>query len=327
MAGRTSLAVWPCSVAAMTFALHVIRPYRLGGLLAAVGLVVGSIAAWLFSAPERTFAPADTRLQGSGDAERGRRVFAAGDCASCHARPGQSDRLRLGGGIALASPFGTFRAPNISPDPNDGIGAWTTTDLANALIKGISPRGQHYYPAFPYPSYTGMTLTDVKDLMAYLKTLPAVDGKAPPHDISVVFQVRRMVGFWKPLFFHEGKAPEPTGDPVRDRGAYLVEVVTHCAECHSSRNRLGAIRESTRFAGGPDPEGVGFIPNITPDRIGQWSEADLVELLTTGQTPTHGRVGSSMSDVVSNTAMLPQVDRVAIARYIKSLPPKPTPNP
>lgn len=255
-------------------------------------------------------------------------MFDAGDCASCHATPGQPDRLKLGGGIALASPFGTFRPPNISPDPVDGIGAWSATDLANALIGGVSPELEHYYPAFPYTSYTGMNAGDIRDLFAYLKTLPKVSGKVPPHDPALLFRLRRSVGFWKLLFFQEGSsAAATTGDPVHDRGAYLVESVSHCAECHSTRNAFGAIKPSTRFAGAVDPQGTGFVPNITQERLAGWTEQDIVTMLTTGETPNHGRVGSSMSDVVTNTAQLPESDRVAIARYIKSLPPQATQKP
>jgi mono/diheme cytochrome c family protein len=291
-------------------------------------LGVGLVIAWALTAPRPRFAADDTRLQGDGDAARGQRIFAAGDCASCHASPGQGDRLKLGGGLALASPFGTFRVPNISPDRNDGIGAWSTVDLGNALTSGVSPRGTHYYPAFPYTSYAGMTPADIKDLAAYLRTLSPVSGKAPPHDISVLFQYRRVVGFWKLLFFKaDGSVPPPSGDPVRDRGAYLVEALAHCAECHSTRNVLGAIKPAARYAGGPDPEGVGFFPNITPDRIGHWTQRDIAQMLTTGMTREHGRVGSSMLDVVTNLAMLPQADRDAIASYIKSLPPRATPQP
>lgn len=283
-------------------------------------------AGWLATAPRPPF-PVHAAETAAGDPERGRLVFAAGDCASCHARPGQPDRLRLGGGLALASPFGTFRVPNISPDPVDGIGGWRTADLANALIGGVSPQGRHYYPAFPYPSYTGMRLDDVRDLMAYLRTLPPVVGKPPPHDLPLIFRIRRFIGVWKLLFFREGAGPLSSGDPVRDRGAYLVEVLGHCAECHSSRNRLGAIRPGTRFAGGPDPESVGFVPNITPARLGHWSEAEIAEVLRSGITPDHGRVGSSMDDVVTNTGLLPASDRTAIARYVKALPARPTPRP
>jgi mono/diheme cytochrome c family protein len=293
-----------------------------------VGIIIAGAVLWVITIPRPPFSPGDERLEGAGDPQRGRLIFAAADCASCHATPGQSDRLKLGGGLALASPYGTFRTPNISPDKNDGIGSWSPVDLGNALTGGVSPRGEHYYPALPYPSYAGMTPTDIRDLMAYLRTLPPVTGKAPPHDLVLPFSIRRLVGTWKFLFFKPGGTlPPPSGDERRDRGAYLVEALAHCAECHSTRNIFGAIKDSARYAGGPDPEGTGFIPNITPARIGAWSEADIAEVLKSGNTPNHGRVGSSMLDVVTNTAMLPQEDRDAMAAYIKSLPARPTPHP
>jgi mono/diheme cytochrome c family protein len=230
--------------------------------------------------------------------------------------------------LALASPYGTFRVPNISMDPVDGIGSWRTIDLANALLSGVSPTKAHYYPAFPYPSYAKMQIEDVRDLMAYLRTLPAVSGRAPPHDLTLPFRVRRFIGLWKILFFDRKPVDsDPNRGDSWNRGQYLTEAVAHCAECHSSRNLFGAIKPKTRFAGGVDPEGVGYIPNITPTRIKDWSEADVAEVLKTGNTPNHGRVGSSMSDVVINTAMLPQRDRDAIAVYIKSLPARDTPHP
>jgi mono/diheme cytochrome c family protein len=302
-------------------------PFRL--LFALVGIcLTGTAIIWVVTEPQVPFGANALELEGEGDPEHGRLVFAAGDCASCHATPGQPDRLKLGGGLALASPYGTFRVPNISPNPIDGIGSWKATDLANALIGGVSPRHTHYYPVFPYPSFTGMQLEDVKDLMAYLRTLPPVTGRPPPHDLFPLFRIRRLVGFWKILFFREGHwEAVPSADPLRRRGGYLVETIGHCAECHSTRNMFGAIKPNTRFAGGVDPEGTGFVPNITPLRIGNWSEPDIADVLKTGNTPNHGRVGSSMAEVVTNTATLPQSDRDAIARYIKSLPPRSTPHP
>jgi mono/diheme cytochrome c family protein len=293
-------------------------------------LVVSALSGaifWHLSVAVPAFSKGDPRFE-SGDPIRGKSIFHAGDCASCHATPGQADRLQLGGGLALASPFGTFRVPNISQHPTDGIGDWVGSDLANALISGVSPQAQHYYPAFPYVAYTGMRLEDVRDLYAYLQTLPVVAGKPPPHDLPLIFRFRRALAAWKWLFFEEGNTKAAlNGDPVHDRGAYLVESVAHCAECHSTRNVLGAIKPSARFAGGLDPEGTGFVPNITPTRIGGWSEEDIVKMLETGETPEHGRVGSSMADVVSNIKELSDADRLAIARYIKSLPPRPTPEP
>ncbi|PZM08930.1 c-type cytochrome [Rhizobium tubonense] len=283
---------------------------------------------WYLTTPRPLFTRDDPAFATEGDPTHGREVFLAGDCASCHASPGQSDRLLLGGGLALSSPFGTFRPPNISPDPTDGIGTWSVADLANALVAGVSPRGEHYYPAFPYTSYTGMSLSDVRDLYSYLKTLTPVSGRAPPHHPSVLFAVRRSVGLWKLLFFAPGASQVTlTGDGVHDRGGYLVETLSHCAECHSTRNIFGAIKPTAKFAGGIDPQGTGYVPNITPAGIGDWSEADIARMLKTAETPAHGRVGSSMSDVVTNASMLPEGDRVAIARYVKTLPSRPTPKP
>jgi len=292
-------------------------------------LVLCAPAVWILTTPRPAFSSEATGIYDqAGDPTRGEQVFLAGDCSSCHASPGQSDRLNLGGGIALASPYGTFRAPNISSDPVDGIGAWTVKDLANAMLSGVSPDGSHYYPVFPYPSYAHISVTDVADLMAYLRTLPAVHGRAPPHELDPLFQIRRFVGFWKLLYFRPGEIkPDSARSEQWNRGRYLVEGAAHCDECHSSRDLFGGIKETTRFAGGPDPVGTGFYPNITPARIGQWSEADLAELLRSGNTPDHGRVGSSMADVVTNTSKLPQADRDAIAAYIKSLPARPTPQP
>jgi mono/diheme cytochrome c family protein len=305
------------------------RAAYLVAVIFAAGVVGGAIAAWVITTPKPAIARgAEAPLDEQGDPAKGKLIFAAGDCASCHASPGQSDRLRLGGGLALSSPYGTFRVPNISMDPADGIGLWRTVDLANALLSGVSPAGSHYYPSFPYPSYAKMGLGDVGDLMAYLRTLPAVAGKPPPHELAFPFQIRRFVGFWKLLYFdRQPVASDPSRGEAWNRGQYLAEAVAHCAECHSSRDIFGAIKPKTRFAGGKDPEGAGYIPNITPTRIGDWKQQDIAEVLKTGVTPNHGRVGSSMADVVTNTAMLPQSDRDAIAVYIKSLPSRDTPKP
>lgn len=291
--------------------------------------VVGAVAAWNLSAPRPRFSQADAAmLERPGDAARGRLIFAAADCGSCHVSPGQSDRERLGGGLALSSAFGTFRAPNISPDREDGIGRWRTIDLANALMSGVAPSGEHLYPALPYTSYAGMTVDDVRDLMAFLRTLPPVGGRPPPHELRFPFTIRRAIGLWKLLFFHPGPlAPETGRDPVWHRGRYLVEVLGHCAECHSSRNIFSAIKPSARFAGGPDQAGAGFVPNLTPDHLARWSAGDIATMLKTGFTPDLRFVGSSMADVVTNTASLPDSDRAAIAAYIKALPTRPTPPP
>jgi mono/diheme cytochrome c family protein len=285
-------------------------------------------AAWVISMPRPAFADnSNAVLNEPGDPSRGRDIFNAADCSSCHASRGQPDRLRLGGGLALASPMGTFHVPNISPDPVDGIGAWQTVDLANAIMSGVSPDRRHYYPVLPYTSYVRMRPEDVRDLMAYLRTLPPVQGKPPPHELPFPLNIRRTIGFWKLLFFdRSAMSQDAAHDAEWNRGRYLVEAVGHCAECHSTHNLLGAVEKTTRFAGGPDIGGVGFVPNITPGRIGGWSKQDMAEMLRTGMTPDLRKVGSTMYGVVQNTALLSSEDRDAIAIYIKTLAPQPMPS-
>jgi mono/diheme cytochrome c family protein len=249
-------------------------------------------------------------------------AFNAGGCSSCHAVPGQPDRLRLGGGLAIPSPFGTFYAPNISSDPVDGIGRWTEAEFVDAVTKGISPAGFHYFPAFPYPSYQHAKVDDVRDLFAYLKTLTAVSGKVRDHDVPFPFNVRRNIGIWK-LLFMDGKPfmPDTAHSAQWNRGAYLVNSLGHCAECHSPRNLLGGIITAQRFAGGPNPEGEGWVSNITQKGLGEWSAKDIEYLLETGQTPDGDSVGGAMVRVIKNTSQLNPEDRAAIAEYLKSLPP------
>lgn len=255
--------------------------------------------------------------------ENGRNMFYAGGCASCHMSPDQDDKTRLGGGRPLKTPFGTFYAPNISSDAKDGIGNWSEADFVTAMWKGTSPDGKHYYPAFPYTSYQKMQLADVRDLFAFMKTLPAVAGKARDHDLPAHFKVRRTLGVWKYLFLDGEKfTPDPNRPAAWNRGAYLVNAPGHCAECHSPRNALGGIVENQRFAGGPDPEGGdGSVPNITPAGIGKYSEKEIETVLTTGDLPSGDSVGGSMGKVVGNISQLPEADRAAMASYIKSLPP------
>jgi mono/diheme cytochrome c family protein len=249
-------------------------------------------------------------------------TFNAGGCSSCHAVPNQPDRLKLGGGLVIPSPFGTFHVPNISPDPNDGIGRWTEADFVTAVLKGTSPSGAHYFPAFPYTSYQHAKIEDVRDLFAYLKTLAPVSGKARDHDVPFPFNIRRNVGVWKWLFM-DGKpfAPDAAHSPQWNRGAYLVNSLGHCAECHSPRNFLGGIIAGQRFAGGPNPEGEGWVPNITQKGSADWSAKDIAYFLESGQTPDGDSAGGPMVRVIKNTSQLSVGDREAIAEYVKSLPP------
>ena len=289
----------------------------------AFSILAGAPLAWWLSAPKARFSLAEWHAFGfSGDPARGRRMFFAGGCDSCHSTPEQPDPLRLGGGLELKTPFGSFYPPNISSDPVDGIGAWREVDLANALLSGVSPDGRHYYPAFPYTSYQRMNPSDVADLIAFLRTLPPVKGRPPGHRLIFPFSVRRALGIWKLLYFdNAGLAPDPNRSAEWNLGHYLVEGPGHCGECHTPRNLLGAMKPSLHLAGAPVLDGKGNAPNLTGASLADWTNADVVEALTSGFTPVGDVLGGGMTSVVRNLAQLPQSDREAIAVYLKSLPP------
>lgn len=248
-------------------------------------------------------------------------VFAAGGCASCHAAPEASgeDKLVLAGGLPFASDFGTFYAPNISSDPEHGIGAWDLDQFARAVTKGVSPQGQHYYPAFPYTAYTHMVPQDVVSLYAYFETLPAASTPSKPHDVGFPFNIRRGLGLWKQLYAADDYVLAGEHSDAVTRGRYLVEGLAHCAECHTPRNVVGGLNRSAWMTGAPNPSGKGTIPAITPDKL-DWSEADLVEYFTSGFTPDYDSAGGKMAEVVTNLSKLPEADRAAIAAYLKALP-------
>jgi mono/diheme cytochrome c family protein len=295
-------------------------------ILAIVAAAIGAAAFWIVTIPATV--PASALAPYTPDLANGRTMLFAGGCPACHMTQGQDDRTRLGGGLALKTAFGTFYAPNISPDPKDGIGNWSEADFVTALIKGTSPAGEHYFPVFPYGSYQNMTLADVRDLFAYLKTLPAIAGKTRDHAVPFWFNVRRALGGWKFLFLAgERFQPDPSQSAQWTRGAYLVNGPGHCVECHSPRNLLGGIKAGQRFAGGPDAEGEGWVANITQKGLADWSAKDIAYMLETGDTPDGDSVGGSMMQVVKNIAQLAPADRAAIAAYIKSLPPIEGPKP
>lgn len=293
---------------------------------ALTGLLLGIVGILALIAPENGFAA------GTPDLKNGRTMFYAGGCASCHAAPASAncddpktkDKLTLAGGRCLKTPFGTFYVPNISPDKETGIGGWSAAQFIKAMRQGVSPQGDHYYPAFPYSSYQHMLESDLVDLKAFLDMLPAVKSNIRGHDLSLPFRMRQTLAVWKWLFL-DGKVftPDPGKSDKWNRGAYLVQGPGHCGECHSPRNLLGGIIEDKRYSGAPDPEGKGFVPNITQHKSGiaKWSEGDIVTALETGLTPTFDTFGGTMVKVQENMAELSAQDRAAIAAYIKSLPP------
>lgn len=284
-------------------------------------LLVGGAAFWALTRPRQIdpdmFAGLDP------DVGRGQLVFTAAGCASCHMAPGAEGeaRLVLSGGQQFATPFGTFVAPNISPDPQHGIGGWPVTALADAVIEGVSPEGRHYYPAFPWDSYRSMAAQDLVDLHAYMATLPASAAASQPHDLPLPLRFRRGIGLWK-LAFGRSEEPVVGGELTAEeaRGRYLAEVLGHCGECHTPRGTLTGAPDLSRWlAGGPDATGKGRVPNITPARL-DWSEAEIAEYLTTGFTPDFDSAGGHMALVVANFAQLPEADRAAVAAYLKAIP-------
>jgi mono/diheme cytochrome c family protein len=274
---------------------------------------------WLVTKPQTTELSAlDGILP---DLARGEAVFIAGGCASCHSAEGTEGdvRLELIGGRSFPSDFGIFYAPNISPDPETGIGKWTALDLVNAMKHGTSPGGQHYYPAFPYATYTRATLEDIVSLHAYLMTLPAVSWQNREHDLTFPFNIRFTLGGWKFLFLDEGWILPDVPTPELQRGRYLVEALGHCGECHTPRNLLGGMDESRWLAGAPNPSGRGSIPNITPGKL-IWDDSELMAYFTSGFTPEFDVVGGHMAEVVENLKQMPESDLKAIIAYLKAVP-------
>lgn len=255
------------------------------------------------------------------DVANGERLFNAGGCASCHASDVDASPPLLGGGLALATAFGVFHVPNISPDTSHGIGQWTMLDFVNAMKQGVSPRRHHYYPAFPYTSYTRMTVADLVDLKTYLDTLPTDQTANREHELEFPWNIRIGVGFWKLLNLNTEPVVRGLPDDVEiRRGQYLVEGPGHCGECHTPRDWTGGLELQHWLAGAPDPEGDGRVPNITPAGLQGWSKGDIAYYLQSGFTPDFDTVGGSMVKVQKNMAKLPVEDIEAIAAYLTAIP-------
>lgn len=255
---------------------------------------------------------------------RGAYLAHAANCVGCHTDKKHDGRPFAGGG-EVPTPFGVYYSRNITPDSEHGIGAWSDADFLRALRQGVSPSGAHYFPAFPFPSFTGMTDHDILDIRAYLLTQQPAPVANKPHAVPFPYDVRSTMVVWRLLYFTEGPlAPDPSQSPEWNRGSYLANAVSHCAECHTPRNFLGALEKGRSFGGaklaGADGKRA---PNITPDSangIGKWSLDDIAAVLKRGMTPDGDFVAAPMSEVVEGTAKLTDADRRAIAVYLKSLP-------
>lgn len=297
----------------------------------AVVIIGASAGFWALTTPKTVSETVLSSLK-PGDVENGRTVFFAGGCAACHAAPGAKgeDKLILSGGYEIASPFGTFIAPNISPS-TEGIGNWTQAQFFNAMLNGVGAKGEHLYPSFPYTAYTKMKPQDVADLYAFMKTLPRSDNVTAPHQLSFPFNMRRGLGLWKQLYMSsEPVIAFDNPDEQLQRGQYLTESLGHCAECHTPRNIIGGLKKDKWMAGaalpamGPNGR-ASVIPNITPSKegIGDWSSSEIAYSLDSGFTPDFDSLGGSMTAVVANMHELSSADRDAIAAYLKAIPPLP----
>jgi mono/diheme cytochrome c family protein len=256
--------------------------------------------------------------------KRGEYNLRAAGCISCHTRKEDGSPL-LAGGRAIESPFGIFYGPNITPDKETGIGNWSVDDLVRTLTEGRGPDGRHYYPALPYTSYTRMKREDIEAIWAYLQTVEPVRQENKPHELVWFARFRPALRFWNVLHLRPGEfVPRESESDEWNRGAYLVNAMAHCAECHSPRTRTGGLDPSRLFAGQRLPDG-GSIPNITPDRdtgIGRWSGRHIVRYLQMGMDPDGDFAGGSMADVVEHgTSHLSGEDLRAMAVYLMSLDP------
>jgi len=232
---------------------------------------------------------------------------------------------KLAGGRPLTTPFGTFYSPNITPDPDTGIGRWADAQFLRALRDGVRPDGANYFPVFPYPSFTGITDSNALAMKAYLFSLPPVHQQNRPHDVPFPISLRWLQTGWELLFFTPGPFQSaPDRSVAYNRGAYLVTALAHCGECHTPRNLLGATQLGQQLAATPDGPDGQLVPNITPDPttgIGRWDKDDVVELLRTGATPEQSRVKGAMREVIEDgLKYLTKDDLRAIADYLFAQP-------
>ena len=253
------------------------------------------------------------------DAKRGEYLAKAGGCLGCHTEE-KEKAVPYAGGRALKTPFGTFHGPNITPHPEAGIGRWSEADFVRAMREGRRPDGAHYFPAFPYPSFTRIVDADLRDLWAYLRSLPPNPRKSEPHQLGFLYRWRLLVGPWKWLNFDAGPfRADAAKSAVLNRGKYLVDALGHCGECHTPRNFLGGPKKDRYLAGAPD-----VAPNLTPTRLKKRGDGELRDFLTTGLTPDGDVAAKEMGEVITNTtSQLTPQDLDALIAYLRSLPPLP----
>ena len=304
------------------------RPSLVLVLVLGMAIIASAIAIFLAAlAPSRAGAESGSWPLLPSDPERGRRIFEASGGCTCHTNyPGEGeDAPALAGGRGLETPFGVFYSTNITADPVTGIGAWSDADFIRAMREGLSPEAEHYFPVFPYPSFSGLRDQDLVDMKAHLATLPRIHRENRPHDAPFPFSWRATVIGWKWLNFDPRPiVDDPDQTPEWNRGRYLVKAAAHCGECHTPRTLTGGLDPELWLAGSSEgPEGE-LAPNITPDPstgIGDWTIPDLVWYLETGLKPDGDDTQGLMSEVIEHGySKLPKQELRAIAVYLKSIP-------
>ena len=281
--------------------------------------VSGPLVFWVVTAPH-PFVAADIPAH-TADLANGRLLYNIGGCISCHAS--EADANVPAGGKPLTTPIGILYPPNLTPDPETGLGKWSNVDFVNAMQKGLSPDGGHLIPAFPYTSYTHIKVEDVLDIKAYLDSLAPLKNQTKPHEIVAQLIIRRGLGLWQWIGLDDTKfVADAEQTPSWNRGSYLVNGPGHCSECHTPRGLFMNTDISRMFQGGPHPDGKGKVPSLR-DLIGRgrYKDAkDLVLAFQNGEELGYDKMSSGgMAEVRRNIAMLPEVDIAAIAEYITSL--------
>lgn len=261
--------------------------------------------------------------------EQGRYLATAANCQTCHT---QSGGKAYAGGLAFTTDYGTIYSTNITPDAKTGIGGWSKDDFEQALRKGKRPEGGHFYPAFPYTAFTGMSDEDVAALYAYLMSVPPVNAAAPENDLNFPYSQRWALTPWKWRYFDEGRfEPDPAKSAEWNRGAYLVEAVAHCGACHTPRRMLGAEDKDLAFSGGIYQDRVSrrddrlinwSAPNLTSAATGMkdWTVDELSDYLKFGYSPRAGVFGPMNKVIMNSTRHLTEADTRAMAVYLLGLP-------
>lgn len=297
---------------------------RLIGLVVLlVTLVAGSFGAFAWHSEIPAIDPPKAASFDTELVRRGAALASIGNCNTCHTR---TNGPSFAGGLRIPTQFGSIFTTNITPDAETGIGRWSEPAFERAMHEGVDREGRHLYPAFPYDHFTQITDGDIRALYAYFMTRQPVRAEAPPNDLQFPFNMRFVVAGWKLLFFGPGVfQPDSRHDAEWNRGAYLVEGLSHCGGCHTPRNRLGAEQRNEHFNGGEAEGWTAYALNANSPSPVPWDKDALLHYLRYGWHAQHGTARGPMAPVIDNLRVLPDEDLSAIATYIADIAGAPSP--